>query len=151
MPMLRVLGWIWAIVGRVILYGLACLVITFLFVRQDWEQRGRSWQGRGRGGGGWHGDREPADRVIPAVNHDYDEALRQQKNHYPLQVCPVDGKPLDAFGKPLDYNHQGLLVRLCCEDCLVVFRGEPMHYSKSLLQESLLSNPIQGLPASGAD
>jgi len=151
MSLRRVLGWIWAIVGRVLLYGTACLVIAFLFVRQEWEQRGRSWQGRGRGGGGWRGDREPAERVIPAVNHAYDEALRQQKEQYPLQMCLVDGKPLDALGQPLDYNHQGLLVRLCCEDCLVVFRGEPMHYSKSLLQASLISNPVQGPPASGAD
>ena len=97
------------------------------------------------------GDREPAERVIPAVNHAYDEALRQQKEQYPLQICLVDGKPLDAFGQPLDYNHQGSLVRLCCEDCLVVFRGEPMHYSKSLLQASLISNTVQGTSASGAD
>ena len=69
MSLRRVLGWIWAIVGRVLLYGTACLVIAFLFVRQEWEQRDRSWQGRGRGGGGWRGDREPAERVIPAVNH----------------------------------------------------------------------------------
>ena len=81
MSLRRVLGWIWAIVGRVLLYGTACLVIAFLFVRQEWEQRGRSWQGRGRGGGGWRGDREPAERVIPAVNHAYDEALRQQKSN----------------------------------------------------------------------
>ncbi|MEC7903773.1 MAG: hypothetical protein VYE74_06220, partial [Verrucomicrobiota bacterium] len=87
MSLRRVLGWIWAIVGRVLLYGTACLVIAFLFVRQEWEQRGRSWQGRGRGGGGWRGDREPAERVIPAVNHAYDEALRQQKEQYPLQIC----------------------------------------------------------------
>ena len=49
MSLRRVLGWIWAIVGRVLLYGTACLVIAFLFVRQEWEQRGRSWQGRGQG------------------------------------------------------------------------------------------------------
>ena len=35
MSLRRVLGWIWAIVGRVLLYGTACLVIAFLFVRQE--------------------------------------------------------------------------------------------------------------------
>ena len=134
MSLRRVLGWIWAIVGRVLLYGTACLVIAFLFVRQEWEQRGRSWQGRGRGGGGWRGDREPAERVIPAVNHAYDEALRQQKEQYPLQICLVDGKPLDALG-----NHLITIIRACWFACAArivwwFFAGNPCiipsHFSR---------------------
>ena len=127
-----ILGWIWAIVGRILLYGTAMLIIALLLVRQQMEERGRFRQGMSRGG--WRGDREPVERVIPPINHAYDESLRTQLDHYPLRVCVVDGRDLDALGGVLDYDHDGLLVRLCCEDCLDVFLGEPLHYYRPLLE-----------------
>ena len=55
-----ILGWIWAIVGRILLYGTAMLIIALLLVRQQMEERGRFRQGMSRGG--WRGDREPVER-----------------------------------------------------------------------------------------
>ena len=151
MSLRRVLGWIWAIVGRVCPLWNGLPGDSLPFCASEWEQLRPLMAGARQGGGGWRGDREPAERVIPAVNHAYIEALRQQRSKYPLQICLVDGKPLDAF----------LVNRLIQSSGLVgspVLRGglsggfsqEPMHFIQvTSLQASLISRPGAGTPCLG--
>jgi len=131
----RLIRLLWAIFGRLLLYGVAVIIILNIIVRHQMEQRARSW--RGGGGGGWRRNNEPAQRFAPRVNREYDQSIREQIEHYPLHVCLVDGNALGRFGDPVDYDHQGMVVRLCSEDCVREFRTDPSHYTKQLLDASL--------------
>ncbi len=131
----RIIRRIWAVVGRILLYGLATVIALNIFFHWQMKQRGRQW--RGGGGGGWRGNREPAHRTVPRINSEYDLSIRQQIENYPLNICLVDGNALDHFGHSVDYDHRGMVVRLCCEDCLRDFRADPTHYSKKLIEASL--------------
>lgn len=130
----RIIRLIWSIVGRVILYGLAIIVIMSIFINWKMKQQGRQWGG----GRNWRGNREPARRSMPRINAEYDLSIRQQIENYPLNVCVVDGNALDHFGHSVDFDHSGMVVRLCSEDCLRDFRGDPSHYTKHLLEASLV-------------
>ncbi|XOV69424.1 MAG: hypothetical protein ACFHW5_11960 [Verrucomicrobiota bacterium] len=131
----RLIRLLWAVFGRLLLYGVAMIIILNMIVRHQMEQRGRSW--RGGGGGGWRRNNEPTDRFAPRMNRKYDLSIREQIEHYPLHVCVADGNALDRFGDPVDYDHQGMVVRLCSEDCVREFRTDPSHYTKQLLDASL--------------
>ena len=130
----RVIRLIWSIVGRIILYGVAAIVVLVIIAHWQMEQRGRQWGGGGRE---WRGNREPAHRTMPRINVEYDLSIKQQIENYPLNVCLVDGNALDHFGHSVDFDHNGMVVRLCSEDCLRDFRGDPSHYTKQLLEASL--------------
>jgi YHS domain-containing protein len=43
-------------------------------------------------------------------------AIEVQKPSYPLETCPISGEPLGD--DPIDYVHEGRLVRLCCKMCV---------------------------------
>lgn len=131
----RLIRILWAIFGRLLLYGVAIIVVINIIVRHQLDQRGRHW--RGGGGGGWRGNREPAHRVAPRMNREYDQSIRAQIENYPLNICVVDGNALDHFGGSVDFDHKGMVVRLCSEDCVREFRTDPPHYTKQLLDASL--------------
>jgi hypothetical protein len=130
----RLFRWCWAIVGRLILYGFAVIVTWNIWLHFQMEHHGQQRFGRR---GGWRGDREPSQRTVPPIRSEYDASIRAQLKHYPLRICLVDGKALDHHGEPVDYDHQGMLIRLCSEDCVRDFRTDPAHFSKSLLEASL--------------
>lgn len=57
--------------------------------------------------------------------------VEQQKPDYPLTVCMVSGKPLDAMDEPVDKVIAGRLVRLCCPACIEAVEEAPAeHLSK---------------------
>ena len=49
-------------------------------------------------------------------------AIEVQKPSYPLDTCPISGEPLGD--DPIDYVHEGRLVRLCCKMCVKGLRKE---------------------------
>jgi len=49
-------------------------------------------------------------------------AIEVQKPSYPLHTCPISGEPLGD--DPIDYVHEGRLVRLCCKMCVKGLRKE---------------------------
>ncbi len=63
-----------------------------------------------------------------------DEAkLQKQLAAYPLETCVVSGEKLGAEGdKPVDYMHDGKLVRFCCKDCKKKFENDPAKYMATL-------------------
>ena len=122
MEVRRIIRWIWAVIGRLILYSVAIIIILNLVIRWQMDQRGRQWRG---GGDGWRGNREPSHRTIPRINAEYDLSIKKQIENYPLHICVVDGNALDHFGHPVDYDHNSMVIRLCSEDCLRDFLGDP--------------------------
>ena len=134
MELRRIIRRIWAVVGRIFLYGIAIVVVLNILFHWQMNQRGRQWRG---GGGGWRGNREPAHRTVPRINNEYDLSIKQQIENYPLNVCLVDGNALDHVGHSVDFDHNSMVVRLCSEDCLRDFQSDPSHYTKQLLEASL--------------
>ena len=57
-----------------------------------------------------------------------DPALDGLVAAYPLQVCVVSGEALGDHGKPFEYQHNGRLVRMCCDSCIEQFEETPAKY-----------------------
>jgi len=51
--------------------------------------------------------------------------IAAQKPTYPLQVCPVSEAKLGTMGEPVDVVVGTKLVRLCCNDCMVMLKKDP--------------------------
>jgi YHS domain-containing protein len=60
---------------------------------------------------------EPRDEVALLV--------AKQRASYPLTVCPVSGEELGSMGDPIDFLHEGRLVRFCCGTCEEQFTKNP--------------------------
>ncbi len=65
----------------------------------------------------------------PAFLKKLDEAvIAKQREHYPLQTCPVSGQALDSMGEPVEKVYGNRLVRFCCEGCIKKFEENPTAY-----------------------
>ncbi len=61
------------------------------------------------------------------------DPVKEQKAIYPLDTCLVSGEKLGGeMGAPVDYVHQGRLVRFCCKSCIGKFQKDPAKYLKTL-------------------
>ncbi len=94
---------------------------------------------------------QPASQSAPAQ----DPIVAQQLPSYPLETCPVSHEPLDSMGQPLDYVHEGRLVRFCCKSCVKEFKKDPASILK-LIDEGVVkaqkaSYPLAKCPVSGKD
>lgn len=47
---------------------------------------------------------------------------------YPIDYCVVSGQKLGSMGTPVDYMHEGRLVRFCCGGCIAAFQADPEKY-----------------------
>ncbi len=47
---------------------------------------------------------------------------------YPIDYCVVTGQKLGSMGTPIEYMHEGRLVRFCCEGCIGTFQADPEKY-----------------------
>lgn len=52
-------------------------------------------------------------------------AIARQLPDYPLETCVVAGGRLGSMGEPVEYLHQGRLVRFCCAACIPAFEKDP--------------------------
>lgn len=67
----------------------------------------------------------PADQVAA-------KAIAEQRPGYPLDVCIVGGGKLGSMGDPVDYLHEGRLVRFCCAGCIAGFEKDPAKFIAAL-------------------
>ena len=56
----------------------------------------------------------------------------QTDDNYPLKVCVVSGEELGSMGKPHVHDHNGTIVKFCCEPCLKDFNEDPDKYLAKL-------------------
>ncbi len=57
------------------------------------------------------------------------ELVAAQLESYSAKLCPVSGEPLGVMGEPVNVQHQGKLVRLCCDSCLEAFEKAPAEFT----------------------
>ncbi len=57
------------------------------------------------------------------------ELVATQLESYSAKLCPVSGEPLGAMGEPVNVQHQGKLVRLCCDSCVEAFEKTPAEFT----------------------
>lgn len=77
----------------------------------------------------------PAPKAAPAA---------ESAPAYPLQTCVVSGEKLGAMGDPVDYMHEGRLVRFCCKGCIGKFKADPQTYLKKLDEAAKAAAAPQG-------
>ncbi len=124
------LKWIWAILGRMLLYGVFAIIVIQLWHRHLDSQRPSVRERRG----GWErrGRELSTHRVPPKPDLAYDRDLQNQIRRYPLTHCVVDGNLLVRYGLSVDYDHHGQVVRFCGEACVDEFLVDPASYLKQL-------------------
>ncbi|MBD3237160.1 MAG: hypothetical protein GF330_10675 [Candidatus Eisenbacteria bacterium] len=67
--------------------------------------------------------------------------IEKQRPDYPLRHCVISGAELGSMGPPVDYVHQGRLVRFCCAGCVPAFEADPQAALEKLQRAS--GNPPQ--------
>lgn len=75
-----------------------------------------------------HGTEAVETEPVAAMETSDSAVIEAQLAGYPLEECVVSGEPLDSMGGPLDYVHEGKLVRVCCKDCIPEFKKDPTAY-----------------------
>ncbi len=63
---------------------------------------------------------------------------------YPIDYCVVSGQKLGAMGTPVDYMHEGRLVRFCCGGCIGAFQSNPDKYLVELDKHQPPAEPAAG-------
>lgn len=53
------------------------------------------------------------------------EIIKTQKDHYPLDKCPMMHVPVGALGTPVDVVSNNQLLRTCCPTCADMARKDP--------------------------
>jgi YHS domain-containing protein len=108
-------------------------------------------------GEGAHADHDHAEHAAAdAAKTDPAEAvIAAQLPTYPLETCIVSGEPLGAMGKPVDFVHEGRLVRFCCPNCEKQFTGEPGKYlakiDAAVIEAQSPDYPLGVCPVSGKE
>lgn len=81
------------------------------------------------------------------------KGIAGQMQLYPLDTCVVSGEKLGSRGEPFDYDHEGRLVRLCCQGCVGPFQESPAVYLEKLdaavIAAQSESYPLTTCPVSG--
>jgi len=84
------------------------------------------------------------------------QVIAQQLPSYPLDQCPVSKERLGgAMGAPVDFVHEGRLVRFCCKDCIKDFKKDPAlilkQIDEAVIKAQKASYPLAKCPVSGKD
>lgn len=53
-------------------------------------------------------------------------------DEYPLDTCVVTGQELGSMGEPVEVEHEGRKVLLCCAGCVGAFEADPERYVQKL-------------------
>jgi len=106
---------------------------------------------------GEHSHAGHAHAAPPATAAEPSEAdatlVAKQRASYPLTTCPVSGEELGSMGDPVDYVHDGRLVRFCCPSCEERFLADPAKYlakvDEAVIAAQRDSYPLATCPISG--
>lgn len=77
-----------------------------------------------------------------------------QKKSYPIETCVVSGEKLGGdMGEPVDYFHNGRLVRFCCKGCVSKFEKDPAKYlaklDSAVIEKEKANYPLDTCVVSG--
>jgi YHS domain-containing protein len=68
------------------------------------------------------------------TNAGQSEAAPASTDDYALTTCVVSGEELGSMGDPIEYDHNGTVVKFCCKSCIPKFEAEPEKYVAKLKQ-----------------
>jgi YHS domain-containing protein len=85
-----------------------------------------------------------------------DALIARQLPSYPLDTCPVSGEELGgAMGAPVEFVHEGRLVRFCCKQCIGEFKKDPAPFlgkiDAAVVKAQKASYPLTKCPVSGKE
>ncbi len=82
------------------------------------------------------------------------QVIAQQLPSYPLEKCPVSGRALGG-GEPVNFVHEGRLVRFCSKDCIKEFPKDSAAILKQIdeavVKAQKASYPLMRCPVSGKE
>ena len=88
-----------------------------------------------------------------AAAPDADAVVAAQLPTYPLETCVVSGEELGSMGDPVDFVHEGRLVRFCCGMCEGPFAEDPAKHlamiDEAVIAAQLPTYPLETCPISG--
>ncbi|MFT4543270.1 MAG: hypothetical protein ACI841_003765 [Planctomycetota bacterium] len=65
------------------------------------------------------------ERIIAKLD---EQVIAAQTKNYPFESCIISDEALDSMGGPLDFVHEGRLVRVCCKGCVKSFTRKSDRY-----------------------
>jgi hypothetical protein len=99
-------------------------------------------------------DKTAKGKTTPVAVDDAD-VIEAQLMHYPLDTCIVGGGKLGSKGDPIDYVHEGRLVRFCCKGCIGPFKEDAKDYlarlDKEIIARQAKDYPLKTCVVSGQD
>jgi YHS domain-containing protein len=95
----------------------------------------------------------PTEAAAAAPDEASAEIVAEQLPFYPLGTCVVSGEELGSMGDPIDFVHEGRLVRFCCSMCEEPFAKDPAKYltmvDVAVIEAQLEGYPLETCPISG--
>ncbi|MEQ9616548.1 MAG: hypothetical protein RLN60_00770 [Phycisphaerales bacterium] len=81
------------------------------------------------------------------------DVIEAQLMHYPIGTCIVAGGELGSMGEPVNYVHEGRLVRFCCAMCEPTFKKDPEKFlselDKKIVAQQVDTYPLDTCVVSG--
>jgi len=89
---------------------------------------------------------------LSPLGPDDEAVVKAQLPTYPLTTCVVSGEAFD-MGEPVDFVHEGRLVRFCCDGCVDKFKAEPAKFlatiDRAVIAEQKAHYPLKTCVKSG--
>jgi len=81
------------------------------------------------------------------------QIVEQQKDHYPLETCPVSGGKLGSMGDPIDLVVNNRHVKICCAGCKEKLEADPASFiaklDKAVIANQSKTYALKACPVSG--
>ena len=101
-----------------------------------------------------HTHAEGGSTDVAATVTDASESSATTEVSYPLKTCVVSGEELGSMGEAVSYEHEGTVIRVCCDHCFGCEErpGQICHGEKAVAQPEIdpfLSDRVIALQSSG--
>jgi len=81
------------------------------------------------------------------------QLIASQKEHYPMETCPISGKKLGSMGEPISFIVNNRHVQVCCAGCEAPAKADPAKMiamlDKAVIAKQEKDYPFDKCPISG--
>ena len=92
------------------------------------RQPGSGTRSRSRCRGHDHTHAEGGSTDVAATVTDASESSATTEVSYPLKTCVVSGEELGSMGEAVSYEHEGTVIKVCCDHCLPDVKKDPAKF-----------------------
>ena len=75
-----------------------------------------------------HTHAEGGSTDVAATVTDASESSATTEVSYPLKTCVVSGEELGSMGEAVSYEHEGTVIKVCCDHCLPDVKKDPAKF-----------------------